>query len=365
MTVGIAFVGCGFIANVHAGALTALAREGHADARLVACFDRDPARTGEFASRYGFAAHVRGLEEVLARDDVDAVYVCTPTVSHPEIVDSVAKAGKAIFCEKPLAFDAPLAHDMATTVERAGVVARVGLVLRFSPTMREIRRSTAAGGTLMAVVFRDDQFIPIRGHYGSTWRADRHQAGAGTVLEHSIHDVDILRWLCGDAVSVAAVTRNVAGHDGIEDVAVATISFRDGAAASLVSVWHDVDSRPSGRRVEVFCRDAAIATDYDVYGPVTVQTSTSTEVRDEGEAAALACDELGAPQGLARRANVWMLEDWAFCEAVAGRAVDGATFRDAVAAHAVVDAVYASAARGGVPVAVEGRAPSDGDPLPT
>lgn len=356
MTIGIGFIGCGFIANVHAGALTALAQQGHVDVRLVACCDLDAGRAAAFAATYGFGHHTTDAAALVARDDVDAVYVCTPTVSHAALVELVATSAKALFCEKPLAFDAATAAHMAETVAHAGIVARVGLVLRYSPTMREVRRLTSASAGMMATVLRDDQFIPIRGHYGSTWRADAAQAGAGAVLEHSIHDADILGWICGDIESVAALTRNVAGHEGIEDTAVATLGFSGGGVGSLVSVWHDVDSRPSTRRLEVICRDTWIGTDSDVYGPVTAQTTDATVAIDAEDSARRTCDDLGAPPDLARAGAVWMLEDWAFCRTVGGDAVEGPTFADAVAAHRVVDAVYASAEHGGVPVKI----PRDG-----
>lgn len=186
----------------------------------------------------------------------------------------------------------------------------------------------------------------------STWRADKAEAGAGTVLEHSIHDADLLRWVCGDVSTVTAATRCVAGHDGIEDAAVATLQFANGAIGSLVSVWHDVDSRSSSRRLEVLCRDEWIATDADVYGSVTAQTSAATIEVAAAESAARACAELGAPGDLAAPGSVWMLEDWAFCESVGGRPVEGPTFDGAVAAHHVVDAIYESARRGGAPVTV-------------
>lgn len=354
MTIGIGFIGCGFIANIHAGALTALAQQGHVDVRLAACCDLDAGRAGAFAVTYGFGHHTTDAGALVTRDDVDAVYVCTPTVSHPELVELVAAHGKALFCEKPLAFDAVTAERMAATVASAGIAARVGLVLRYSPTMREVRRRAAGSAGIMATVLRDDQFIPIRGQYGSTWRVDSTQAGAGTVLEHSIHDFDILGWICGEIESVAAVTRCVAGHAGIEDTAIATLEFTGGAVGSLVSVWHDVDSRPSTRRLEVLCRDTWIATDSDVYGGVTVQRPTSTEEVAAPDSALQGCEELGAPPLLAEPGGVWMLEDWAFCRTATGAPVEGPTFDDAVAAHRCVDAVYASARRGGEPVAISG-----------
>src|SRR5581483_2883895 len=110
--------------------------------------------------------------------------------------------------------------------------------------MAEAVRSGRYGAPL-AAVFRDDQYFPIQGMYGSTWRADVTKAGGGTLIEHSIHDVDVLTALLGEPVTVAARTACRFRHAGIEDVADLTIEYESGAIASLVSVWHQVTSRPS------------------------------------------------------------------------------------------------------------------------
>ena len=121
----------------------------------------------------------------------------------------------------------------------------------------------------MSIVFRDDQFIPIQGHYSSTWRGDVTKAGAGTLLEHSVHDIDMLEFLAGPIGSVAAQSASFHAIDGIEDVMAATIGFSSGAVGTLTSIWHDVLSRPSLRRVEVFCEHRwAMLEGDDWYGPV-------------------------------------------------------------------------------------------------
>ena len=86
-----------------------------------------------------------------------------------------------MFCEKPLAVDAAAAERMVAGVEAAGVVNQVGLVLRFLPSFRWLRQLVhdERAGRVLAVVFRDDQYIPIQGHYGSTWRVDAARGGRG------------------------------------------------------------------------------------------------------------------------------------------------------------------------------------------
>jgi predicted dehydrogenase len=232
----------------------------------------------------------------------------------------------------------------------AGVPAQVGLVLRTAPVFVALRGVVQQGalGRPMAIVFRDDQFFPIQGHYASTWRSDVTIAGAGTLLEHSIHDLDILRHCFGEIDTVTANTANYAGHDGIEDVAAVLLAFASGASASLVSVWHDVLNRPSLRRVEVFCERGLAWLDDDFTGPLHVETTAGRETRRCPPPAWVA--ELPWGDDRVRVAVGRYAEpNRAFLDAIAaGRAPDPG-FGEALRAHRLADAVYRSA-RAGAPV---------------
>ncbi len=337
MTVRLGFYGAGFIAAHHLGML----RLGGADAALVAVHDPDAARAEALAAAHG--ARVVGERELL--EVVDAVYVCTWTSEHPRLVAQVVAAGLPVFCEKPLAVDLASARAMTEAVERAGVVNQVGLVLRDYPGLRHLRHLVGRPGTgrVMSVVFRDDQYLPVQGQYGSTWRADPARAGSGTLLEHSIHDLDILEWLVGPIRSVAARTAAFHRIEGIEDVAVVQMELAGGGLATLTSVWHDVLARPSSRRIEVLCENAFLVLADDLFGPVSW-------TGPDGDEGSLADEELVAEAsrlGIAARNP-----DVAFVEAVAagGRAEPG--FGVALRAHVVADAAYRSAASGGAAVAV-------------
>ena len=189
--------------------------------------------------------------------------------------------GRPVFCEKPLGRSLGEAEAIAEVVRSAGVASQVGLVLRTAPVFGALGELVAGGvlGRPMAVQWRDDQFFPIQGHYASTWHADREIAGGGTLLEHSIHDVDILRQCFGEIAQLSGLTANFAGHDGIEDTAVGSLRLASGALATMTSVWHDVLSRPSTRRVEVLFEEGFVVLEDDFVGPMTIQTTAGTEVR--------------------------------------------------------------------------------------
>ena len=335
----IGFLGAGLIATYHSKSL----RHSGMPVIRTGVYDPDPGRAAAFAEASGHTA-LRSEDDVL--DRCDAVYVCTWTSEHLRQVEKAAARRLAVFCEKPLAFDTATAERMAAMVTDAGVINQVGLVLRRSPAYLWAKHliDNPAAGILMAVVFRDDQFIPIQGHYGSTWRGDRNLAGAGTLLEHSIHDVDMLRVLVGEIERVSAHVTNFHGHDGIEDVATATIRFANGALGTLASVWHDNLARPSLRRVEVFCarRHIVIEGD-DWYGPVS-WTDDGGETRTMGAAdlsAAVAAQRTGLEN-----------PDAEFVRSVLAGTPATPDFAEAVKAHRIIDAMYASAARGGESISV-------------
>ena len=108
-------------------------------------------------------------------------------------------------------------------------------------------------------------------------------AGGGTVIEHSIHDIDVLRWMLGDPVEVVGAHRVAVRVPGIEDTAAATFSYADGSVAQLTSVWHQVLTRESSRRLEVFCEKAMLWTDDDYLGPLHVQTDDGEQRRSTVE----------------------------------------------------------------------------------
>ncbi len=336
MTVRVGFLGAGLIATFHSKML----RGSGEDVAWAGVFDPDAARAEAFAARGG--ATVCTTEDAVL-DGCDAVYVCTWTSEHPRLVSAAVQRGLPVFCEKPLATDLAQAEALTAEVVRSGVVNQVGLVLRRSPAfnLAKALREDPAAGPVMAVVFRDDQFIPIQGSYASTWRADRARAGAGTFLEHSIHDVDVLEHVVGPVATIAARSANHHGHDGIEDVFVASVAFADGGLGTLTSVWHDVVSRPSLRRVEIFCANRLITVEDDWFGPVSWQDGDDPAVTVSGDELVAACVERGIAMPN---------PDGDFVRAVRDATPSTPDVTVALRAHRIVDAAYRSAARSGAPI---------------
>ena len=340
----VGFIGTGHIATFHSKMLRhAALREGSIDIVRGGVFDIVPERADDFARASG-ATTMDSAEQVVATSDL--VYICTWTNAHADLVAMCIDADTPFFCEKPLSTGFDSAARMTASALASGITHQCGLILRRSPAYLMAREliSDPVAGAPMAVVFRDDQFIPIQGHYRSTWRADVDKAGAGTLLEHSIHDVDMLRFLVGDVDTVSARAAYRHGLPGIDDSVAASIGFANGAVGTLTTVWHDNLSRPSLRHVEVFCERRTIVIEGDDwFGPVSWSDA-------DGTTGSLRGDEL-----LERTRDLPVIDanpDAAFVRSVIEGAPGHPDFGVALEAHRVVEAMYRSAAADGASVPV-------------
>jgi predicted dehydrogenase len=343
----VGLIGCGHIGQFHSRNIRATFRSELVPGAYTTVCDRVLDRAESFAGIVGAKVVSAEAETVFATSGITTVYVCTETAEHPALVKRAVALGLNVFCEKPLAKTLADVEDMAAAVRAAGVVNQVGLVLRYSPIFTVLKNliSDPALGPFLTAHLRDDQFFPTGGSYGSSWRGSFERAGGGTLLEHSIHDVDLFHWLFGPITNVRCRTRYTSGHDGIEDLALVTFDHQGGHSTTISSVWHGCLDRQSTRRLEVFFDGGYFATDADYIGPIVVQgRSGSEQVMPADEV----LDRYQAITGfsevemdLARRGAT---EDYFFLRCVLEGRPAHPDFETALAAHRVVDACYRSAA---------------------
>ena len=357
----IGFIGGGNMATTHSKSAHFLVKRGLIDGEIAAICESDPARLESFAVASRAPLATADPDDVIGNPRVNTIYICTPTFNHRELAEKAFAAGKAVFCEKPLAFNAEDAQAMTDAGARAGVTHQVGLVMRYSAVMNVTKSliDDAESGRPMTASFVDDQFFPIQGHYASTWRGDVSKAGAGTLLEHAIHDMDVLAWFFGPVRRVFGTTRNFAGKDGIEDLTNALIEFESGAVANHASIWHNILHRGSSRRLTVACENAQFNWDQsDWSGPI------HTDLQGAGRR-----EEIPAEDVVRRYTDImsvkepaiaelmsagyagqdYLMENYAFLLAVSEDRPGFPDFATATYAHRMVDAIYASA-RSGEPV---------------
>ncbi|MDZ4136009.1 MAG: Gfo/Idh/MocA family oxidoreductase, partial [Paracoccaceae bacterium] len=154
----IGLLGAGRIGQVHAHAIAATS-----GARLVAVCDALAPAAAALATLHG--AEVRSTDAILSATDIDAVLICTPTDTHADLIEAAARAGKAIFCEKPISLDLARARACLKVVRQTGAVLMMGFQRRFDPHFRAVKAAIDAGDIgkveMVLITSRDPGAPPI------------------------------------------------------------------------------------------------------------------------------------------------------------------------------------------------------------
>jgi 1,5-anhydro-D-fructose reductase (1,5-anhydro-D-mannitol-forming) len=204
------------------------------DASAVGVFSSSAERGERFAAAAGLDRAYASLEELLADPGIDAVYVGTTNDLHAERSIAAARAGKHVLCEKPLALSLAEAAAMIAACEEAGVVLATNHHLRGAPTLRAMRERVEAGaiGEIVAARVLHAGSLPEELR---TWRLKRPDAGGGVVLDLTVHDADVVRFLLADEVAeVIALTANQGlAEPPLEDSAMGVMRMRDGQLVSF------------------------------------------------------------------------------------------------------------------------------------
>jgi predicted dehydrogenase len=223
----VACIGTGFIAGKHLTALRALD-----DVDIVAVADSDTARANEVGRVFGARAYTDG-GELLAEEELDAVWLCVPPFAHGPLEETAIGRGLPFFVEKPLAHDLATAKAVAARVERQNLLTAVGYHWRYLSLVARARVILRKTAPRLLTGYWLDKTPP------APWWSNRDLSG-GQVLEQTTHVFDLVRLLAGEVDRVDAV--EVAG-DGIGSgsathapaAATATLRMTSGAVGSVSS----------------------------------------------------------------------------------------------------------------------------------
>jgi len=223
--IGFCQFGAGRIGAIHAGNIAS-----HPDARLQFVVDLDPAAAERLAGRYGAAVGTQ--LEALADPTVNAVVIASSTDTHADLVEAASRAGKAVFCEKPLDLDRHRAEACVAVARERGVPLMVGFNRRFDPNFTRLERQLRNGRIgrleLLTITSRDPAPPPI----------DYVRRSGGLFRDMMIHDFDMARWLLGEepaeVFAAASVLIDPAiGEAGDVDTAVVTLRAPSGALCQI------------------------------------------------------------------------------------------------------------------------------------
>jgi len=244
--IGVGIIGTGTIAQAH---LTGLAGSQHG--RATAVFDVLNDRAQTTAQQFGIPYVATSIDDLVARNDVDAVIVCTPPFAHADPTIRALEAGKHVLCEKPFALDVREAEQMVQTAARVGkYLACCSGRGRFAQGQTRARQMLDSG-ELGDVYYIRSTSLRFRGRPGhhifpqSTWFMDKDRAGGGVIMDGSVYTIDSVLWLLGNprVLSVTAAMKQFteepppdAKHD-VEDHAVIMLQCEGGKSAVIESAW--------------------------------------------------------------------------------------------------------------------------------
>ena len=247
--VNVALIGYAFMGKAHSNAYRQVPRffSPRLSPRMKVICGRTRSNVEAAARDLGWDETSTDWEEVVNRKDIDLVDVVTPGDSHMEIAIAAAKAGKAVFCEKPLANSVRDAERMLAAVEKAGVVHMICHNYRRAPAVMLAKQLIDRGdlgeirhyrGTYLQDWITDPKFPLV-------WRLQKEKAGSGALGDIAAHSIDLARFLVGEITDVAAdlatfvKTRPLPdnpkkkGRVTVDDASTSLVRFKNGAIGTI------------------------------------------------------------------------------------------------------------------------------------
>ncbi len=204
---GVGMIGYGFIGHVHTVAYRALPLLYDplpARPELIGVCTATEASGQKAKEQAGFAFATTDYRELLARDDIQILNVCTPNDAHYEVVKAALQAGKHLYCDKPLALNVAQAEELAALAQTVPTVQQMTFNYRFVPAILRARQMVEAG--FLGDLF---QFRAAYLHAGYidpnrpfSWRTDWARSGGGAIADLGAHVIDLMRFLIGPGSSV-------------------------------------------------------------------------------------------------------------------------------------------------------------------
>lgn len=222
----IGFIGCGGIARHHAARMKELK-----NVRIAGAADVVEEAARSFTRDFG-GTPFADFRQLLKRENLDAIWVCTPTFQHPAPVIAAAKAGKHIFCEKPMALKLADAERMAQASQQAGVRLTIGFVRRFDTQWGKLKQIVQSGALGRPVIWR----FAAGGRPANAWFRDVRKGG-GPLMDGAVHNYDFMRQIFGPVASVQASSLQFDATSVGADTASVIVNFKSGDQHTLIWSW--------------------------------------------------------------------------------------------------------------------------------
>jgi len=216
MTLKFALLGAGRIGKVHARAIS-----GNRDAELAVVADASAEAAEAISQQYG--CRISTIKEIAADASIEGVIICTPTTTHADLIEKFARAGKAIFCEKPVDLDVARAQACLEVVRETGTKLMLGFQRRYDPHFLAVKEALSRGRVgeieMIQIISRDPGAPPM----------DYIRTSGGIFRDMTIHDFDMARFLLGEEPVTVYATGSV-----LTDKAIAGVDF-DSASVTMTT----------------------------------------------------------------------------------------------------------------------------------
>ena len=272
----VAIVGTGGIAHAHMKSYLTLKER----CRVVALADIVSGKADRFREEFGLSCDTyEKYEDILQRQDIDLVDVCTPPYCHAQISIDALHSGRHVVCEKPMAASLEECDAMLKARDESGRLLSIIAQNRFRKPIRNLKAlldSGIAGPVRHAEI---DSFW-FRGHsyYDLWWRGTWEKEGGGCTLNHAVHHIDMLGWMMGLPRRVTSVLANTA-HDNaeVEDLSVSVMEYPGALATVTASVVHHGEDQ----KLVFQCEKARLSAPYACFASQPMPNGFPLKTSDE------------------------------------------------------------------------------------
>ncbi|MFW5998977.1 MAG: Gfo/Idh/MocA family protein [Halanaerobiaceae bacterium] len=241
----VGIVGCGNIFPMHAVPVSELD-----NTKLVAVCDIKEDRAEEKAEEFDCNYYL-DYEEMIEKEDLDTVHICTPHYMHAPIAIKAAREGINILTEKPMSIKLEKAQKMVDTARENEVTLGVIFQNRYNPGSVLIKETLESGelgnilsGKLSVTWDRSDEY-----YSNSDWKGTWDKEGGGVIIDQAIHTMDLMRWFVGDEIEYIDANISNRAHDiiEVEDAAEGVIGYKNG----VVTAFHAINYYTYDAPVEI------------------------------------------------------------------------------------------------------------------
>ncbi len=332
-------IGCGGIADRRTLPGMMLAD----NAELIAVMDANQAAAEGCKEKYQAKYAFDNIQDLLALDEIEAVYIASPVFCHKEQAMAAADAGKDILIEKPVGLTSEEAEEIAAYCEKKGVKLGVGFMMRFHAYHQKMRE-IVQGGKIGDIVSARAQLTCWYPKMENCWRQDIKLSGGGAMMDMGVHCVDLIRYITGMEVTEAAgLVGNQVFDYSVEDAGAVIMRLSNGAVAYVDANFNIPDAAAK-------CKIEFYGTKGSIFAEGTISQVEGGEIEVLCADSSLGYDanqnrESVVPMEIAVTfGNMYTKEIEGFGRAVAGEGEVPVTAADAIASQKVIEAAYTSCA---------------------